>query len=233
MAMFQVILKGLYQAQMIINGLGFVSANDDPATATAIGLTRALGYVPTVPNAPATDTFLEAYLAAQTDAFQLQEIMVRNLFGATDFYTAALSGTGWAGDIVAGADADMSFVAQKLQTNRVNQDIGRGSLALTPTTEESTTPDGFLNAPSIARLQLVCDRLNEPPSFTEAGSVTDFIPTVFQKERRPVPDSNPVRHAYYFYDDPADQLAHAAVGVTWFPKDRVSSQVSRRWGKGA
>ncbi len=231
--LYQVILKGSYQNQLIINAPTFITNNETPATASAVGLARALGHPNTVPTAPQPNTFLDAYLAAQTTIFQLEEILVRNLYDVHDFYTAALSGTGWKGDIAVTTNGAVSFMASKLQTNRVRQDIGRGSMALTPMTEENYAADGSLIGGTLALLQTVCDRLNEPPSFTEGADATDFIPCVISKEKRPVPNSNPVREAYYYYTDPAVQLEHVAVGVTWMVKDRVTSQVTRKIGKGA
>lgn len=231
--LYQVILKGSYQNQLIINAPTFISSNETPATASAVGLARALGHPNTIPTAPQPDTFLEAFLAAQTTIYHLDEIMIRNLYDVNDFYTAALSGTGWAGDITVTDNGAISFLASKLQTNRVRQDIGRGSMALTPMSEQNYAADGSLIGGTLALLQAVCDRLNEPPSFTEGSDATDFIPCVISKEKRPVPNSNPVREAYYYYKDPLVQLDHVAVGVTWMVKDRATSQVSRKIGKGA
>nr|CRY95561.1 hypothetical protein [uncultured prokaryote] len=232
--LFQVILKGLYQGQQIINSLTFVSDNDNETTATGRGLAQALGYVPATPTTAANDRFFRAYLDAQTTAFQLEEVLSRNLFDVNDFYTVALSGTGWAGTQDASAQGSMSFVASKIMTNRVRQDIGRGSLALTPMVEINYLPDGTLVTGALAQLQAVCDELNQEPSWTDGTDTTQFIPAVFQKKEYDVPNSGtPPRTAYKFYPSPEEQLEHAAVGVTWNPKPRATSQTTRRIGKGA
>jgi len=232
--MYEVTLKGTYQQQQVINRLCFTSDVDTPSTTNAFALGRALGLLNVIVDGPLEDSVLEAYLACQTDLFQMDEILIRNLFNPTDFYTAALSGVTWRGSNPAGTAALMPFVASKLQTNRINTEIARGSLALTPFTEAAYDNSGVLNEGSLAVLQELCDRLNEPPSAAEDSDVTNFIPTVFQKEEYDVPDSGtPPRKAYRYYTDPAIQAEHSAVGVTWFPKNRATSQTSRRFGKGA
>jgi len=233
MSLYQVILKGSYQGQLVINAPSFITNNEAPETSTAFGLATGMGYIAVLPNEPQSDSFLEAYLGAQTDIFHLDEIMVRNLYDVNDFYTVALSGAGWNGTNPAGADGEVSFVASKLQTNRVRTDINRGSMALTPLTEESYSADGTVQAGGMAALQLVCDRLNEPISTADGEVTTDFIPAVISKEKRAVPGSSPVRYAYYFYETEAEQLEHVASGVTWNVKNRATSQVSRKIGKGA
>ena len=144
--MFEVTIQGTYLAQQIINRLTFVSDNDLASTATAFSLTRALGLQASVGLGPLTASAFHRFLQCQTDLYQITQLIVRNLFGPTDFYTAAIAGALWQGEIVAGADGDKPFVAAKIKTNRVNQDIRRGSLALTPPTEEMSDAAGVITA---------------------------------------------------------------------------------------
>lgn len=231
--MYEVTIEGRYLNQMIINRLGFVSSNDIAATATAFSLARALGIQAAVATGPLTSSVLHRYLQAQTNLYQATQLMVRNLFGPTDFWTASLSGTVWAGEAAAGVDGIMPFVAAKLRTNRVNQDIRRGTLALTALGEENYGADGVIAAGYLTVLNNLAIALNAPPTWTSGSDSTQFFPAVFQKQEYVVPNRTDGRTAWKYYADPAVQLEHTAFPVTWEPVGTLTSQVSRRIGKGA
>ena len=194
--MFEVTIQGTYLAQQIINRLTFVSDNDLASTATAFSLTRALGLQASVGLGPLTASAFHRFLQCQTDLYQITQLIVRNLFGPTDFYTAAIAGALWQGEIVAGADGDKPFVAAKIKTNRVNQDIRRGSLALTPPTEEMSDAAGVITAGYLTTLNNLCIALNAPPSWTDGTDTTQFLPAVLQKDEYEVPNRTDGRTAF-------------------------------------
>lgn len=231
---YEVTLVGTLVSEQTINRLGFVTNIDDVGSTSASALLQALGYQPAIPASPWAASVFDAYLNAQTTAFQLDEISVRNIYSVTDFLTQPVTGSGWAGKIaLAAGDRVPTFVASKLRTNRVRTDVRRGTLALTGGTEEQMEGTDEWNAAYIALLQLVADALNTPPEFSGGGTTTMYRPSVFGKERYAVPDSSPVRYAYRYYSTFADQIVHTAQNVTWSPVAAVSSQVSRKIGRGA
>lgn len=231
---FEATILGQKSGQLIVNRLNFTSSNETVETATSIGLLRALGYDPEETGSPIGATFLADFLAAQTTAYQIDEIIVRNLWSVTDFITQPVSGVGWQGAITVGSgDGLQTFIAAKLRTNRVRTDIRRGTLSLTGGTEEQTEGADVWTAGYLTLLSNVAARLNTPPSFTSGGASTQFLPSVFKKERYIVPDSDPVRFAYRYYTDFALFQANIASPVTWSAVERVTSQVSRKIGRGA
>lgn len=231
--LFELTIKGTYQNQLVMNRLNFITDNENAATANAVGLLEAAGLVPGAPTAPLTASMLHRYLQAQTDAYQMTELMARNIYDVTDFYTATVSGGGWNGEIVSGADGLMSFVAQKLRTNRVRTDIRRGTMALTPPTEEAVDAAGNLLVGQLTVLQALCTELNEPMAASEGAETTLFLPAVLKKQKYNVPDTIPQTEAYRYYPSASQQLANSAYPVVWEPVGVVTSQVSRRVGKGA
>lgn len=234
MAFYEVTLIGQRNGQMVLNRLNFSSSNPGAANSTAPNLLEALGYQPGTPGTPKPSSFLSSLMDASTSGYQLDELSARNLFSVTDFITQPLSGAGWTGTIVVAAgDATPTFVAAKLRTNRVRTDIRRGTLALTGGTEEQIEGLDNWNAAYLALLQNVANWLNVPPSHTAGATTVNFYPSVFGKERYAVPDSNPVRYAYRYWQDPVVFQDHVASPVTWSPVERVSSQVSRKIGRGA
>lgn len=231
---FEVTLIGSRNSQQVINRLNFTSNIDDAGSTSSTALLAAIGYDAGAPSAPADPSFLLAFLNAQTVAYQLLEILVRNLFSVTDFITQPVTGVGWAGAIaVAAGDATPTFVASKLRTNRVRTDVRRGTLALTGGTEEQIEGADVWSAGYIALLDAAAAELNTPPQFTGGGTTTLYRPSVFGKERYAVPGSDPVRYAYRYWEDPSTFAANAAVGVTWSSVARVTSQVSRKIGRGS
>lgn len=231
---FEVTILGQRASQLVVNRLNFTSNNETVETANAVGLLQALGYDPVDPSEPGMTSVLKAFLNAQTTAYQIDEIIVRNLWSVTDFITQPVSGVGWQGGITVGSgDALPTFVAAKLRTNRVRTDIRRGTLSITGGTEEQVEGADVWNSAYLALLDTFVTRLNAGPTYTSGGASTQFLSSVFKKERYVVPDSDPVRFAYRYYTDFALFQANIASPVTWSAVERVSSQVSRKIGRGA
>lgn len=231
---FEVTILGQKGGQLIVNRLNFTSNNETIETANAVGLLQALGYDTEGGDHPSATSFLTQFLDAQTVSYQIDEIVVRNLWSVTDFITQPVSGTDWQGTIAVGAgDGLQMFIASKLRTNRVRTDIRRGTLSLTGGTEEQTEGADVWTSGYMTLLQEVAAALNAGPTFTSGGASTQFLPSVFKKERYVVPDSDPVRFAYRYYTDFALFQANIASPVTWSAVERVTSQVSRKIGRGA
>lgn len=231
---FEVTIIGDVISEQVINRLNFTSSNEDPLTATSLGLLQGLGYTPSDPSVIAPTSFFGRYLSAQTTAFRVNEIIVRNLFSVFDFMTQPVTGSDWQGVIEIGSgDRLPTFVASKLRTNRIRTDVRRGTLSLTGGTEEQLEGTDVWNSAYMAFLTDLATAINTGVTFTSGASSTNFIPSVFGKEKYPVPGSDPVRYAYRYFKDFSLFQAHAAVGVTWAPVARVSSQVTRKIGRGA
>lgn len=233
---YVVTIMGTCTGGAVMNQLSFLSDIDDPTTTNAFGLLQALGYNPLLPTAPTVGTVLQRLLGAQTVLYQMQEIQVRSLTSVIDFITQPVTGAGWAGAIaVPAGDQVPSFVAARIRTNRVRTDIRRGTLSLTGGIEENIDAGDQWGVSYVALLQAACNALNAVKSYTIGSVTTVFRNAVFQKERyisRPGgPDLSP-RYAYRYYTDETEFLENTAVGVTWSPQAKVSSQNSRKIGRG-
>jgi len=180
---------------------------------------------------------LWALLAAQTVRYSMREIQVRSLTSVIDFITQPLLTEFWSGTIpVPTEDQAVNFVASRLRTNRVRTDIRRGTLALSGGTEEMIETGDKWNAAYMPLLGQAAFRLNEPHTYTVGEVTTTFRNAVFQKEKyvsRPGGMNLSPRYAYRYYTDEEEFLAHTAVGVTWSAVEDVSSQVTRKFGRGA
>jgi hypothetical protein len=231
---FEVTILGQRAGQLVVNRLNFTSSNETVETANSLGLLQALGYDPNDAPTPVTGSVFSRLMLAQTTAYSVDEIIVRNLWSVPDFVTQPVTGVDWSGLItVASGDALPTFVAAKLRTNRVRTDIRRGTLSITGGTEEQVEGADVWTAGYVALLDNVAAALNAPPTFTSGGASTQFLPSVFKKEDYVVPGSDPVRKAYRYYTDFALFQANVASPVTWSSVERVTSQVSRKIGRGA
>jgi len=231
---YVVTIMGELQAQLVMNQLTFLSDIDDPTTTNAYGLLQSLGFDPMDTSAPIPNSVLDTLLQAQTTAYQMNEIVVRSLTSVIDFITQPVTGVSWAGGITVGTgDRAPTFVAARIRTNRVRTDIRRGTLALTPPTEENIDASGNLLVGQLTVLQALCTELNEPMATSEGAETTLFLPAVLKKQKYTVPDTIPPTEAYRYYSTASAQLANAAYPVVWEPVGQVTSQVSRRVGKGA
>lgn len=230
---FEVTIQGSYRSQLIINRLTFWNSLTTPSVSASFPLARALGFDPTAVGDPVVDSVFEKFLAPQTQYYQMEKVFIRNLYDVTDFYTMLPVGVGWAGAIPAStAGSASSFVAQKIRTNRIRTDVRSATLALTPPSEGTYDVDGVLTGGHVLLLQDLCDYLNAPPQFTDGLDTGIFVPAVFKKEKY-VPDGNePDEYAYRYPDDIDTLFETSAIGVTWSPVARVSTQTSRRIGKG-
>lgn len=233
--LFEVTIRGTYAGQMVINRINMVSTNDLAATASAFGLLHALGCDPADTEQPRLNSFFDFFTKAQTEAYQITVITARNPYSNLDFITVPVGGPNWAGQIVvASGDGSFSFVAQKLKTNRIRADIRAGTMALTPPSEEDMEGNHALTVLQRSRLAAVGGALNVWPSYTVGADVTSFEPAIVKKEKY-VPDPDkPEKVAYrYKKDDEAGQLELTAHPVLWEAVATVTSQTSRRIGKGA
>lgn len=231
---FEVTIRGTFQGQMIINRLNMVSTNDLPTTASAYGLVHALGADPADAAEPRANSFFARFLAAQTNGYQMVMITARNIYSVTDFITVPVAGVDWAGGlVVAAGDGSLSFVAQKLRTNRIRSDIRAGTMALTPPTEEDIEGANSLTVTAKSRLSGIALVLNAWPSYTSGADVTSFEPAVVKKQEYTPDPAKPEKKAYrYIPLDEAAQLAQTAHPVQWEAVGTVTSQTSRRIGKG-
>lgn len=232
---YKVTILGRLASQLVVNGLTFISDVDEPTATNAYGLLQAMGFNPADVTEPVPGKLFDAILAASTVSYNIEEIQVRNLYSVIDFITQPVAGVGWSGQIaLPTGDRLPTFVASKIKTNRVRTDIRAGSLALTGGTEEQTEGADKWNSAYQALLTDVCAALNAPPSQTVGVTTVNFRPSVLQKEEYVVnPGDEKERTAYRYWATEDEQLQHAAVGVAWGVSDDVTSQVTRKIGRGA
>jgi hypothetical protein len=230
MAIYEVTILGTYLSQQIVNRLNFVSDINVTDT-SAVNLGRALGYNAATPTLPTALSVLARFCLAQTTTYVLTGLMFRDIYSVIDFYSVATSGANWAGTLASGTTANLSFVTQKIRTNRVRTDIKAGTLALTPPLENAADSQGNLDGATLTLLGNLCTALNLPPAYVGTDTV-NFRPAVCSKQAYFPDPEDETKVAYRYWPTHDEQIAHTAVPVTWSAVGRLSSQTSRRIGNG-
>jgi len=226
--LFEVEIYATFRGKPTVSQLTFASDVDDVGTTNALALAQAMGYQTSLPDTPGDESVLLAMVNAATSDYVMKELFVRSLYNVSDFVTFVLDTAGYTGAVVPGAGTKMvAFTAMKLRTNRVRTDIRRGTLALTPYTEGSSSDGLNWDGAAITAMTAVCTALNAPPHWPLVDPVTTYRPCIISKERyvsRAGGENLSPRYAYRYYEDEEEQFQHVAIGVTWSPVTRIRSQ---------
>lgn len=227
MSIYGVTVRGSFAAQVLINVFSYISTGTPGTDTGSFALASALGFVAV--GSPAeypADTVLSHWKDLLVSTFSFQEIEVANLYDPTDFYVRPML------PVVVGSfatESEAPFVSYGLQTNRVTRAVRRGTKRLGGVPESEVGSQGLLTDTARSSLNSLAIAMSEVLSYTSGGASLSFSPSVLSYEKYTTPLGN---SAYRPYATESDQLAHAAVGVSWSSYPTVRSQVSRQYGRG-
>lgn len=192
----------------------------------AAALVSAMGLEPTAGTFP-VGTIGAAMQALANTIVTWRQVLSRNVYDPTDFidlpYSPVAQGTS-TGECLSPINAF------GLRSNRTRLDIGRGYKRFPGVSEAASGGGGILVSGTLTALDALAALMTDTLTFTD-GSLTDtFLPVVVQKQKYTTPSG---KDAYRYYPTESEQLTKLAVGVTWESYDRVRSQVSRQYGRGA
>lgn len=207
-----------------VNTFHYTTQSVPAAVSLSFGLTAAMGFVDGV--TPQVDDLYGDWKLAVSDQLQFDEVQVRAVYDVTDFYTLPLvsNNTG----AVTGKHYPTS-VCYPVQSSRVRQDIRRGNRRFAGVVDLSVNNDGVLTAAQVTKMEAVAAAMTTPLAYDDEGNTLSYTPVVISKEAYLTPSGNT---AYKYYADEASQLNHLATGILWTPKDRTSTQTSRKYGRG-
>jgi hypothetical protein len=156
----------------------------------------------------------------------ITEVQAKAVFSSTDFYTLPLS-TGNIG--IQTGDASPSFMAYALQTNRVRSDVRRGNRRLAGVAELNLNAFGVVTTEHLAVVALLGEEFSNVLTYDDEGNTLSYTPAVVSKELYQTPSGG---DAYRYYATESEQAEHLATGVAWTPKPLVTTQVTRKRGRG-
>lgn len=228
MPLYEVVAQQVYFNQVIINVWNYVSEGTPAATSGSFLLLRGMGFIPDNAVYP-TGTVFDAVRALQPNTLAYSQVLSRDVYSTTDFwenpYVVRPAG-------LLSAEGLSPAIAYGLRTNRVRADIRRGQKRIAGVTESASGAGGVLTPGTQAAVATIAARMSAPIVVDDSGNTVTFIPCVVKKEKYLVPDSNPPRFAYRYYEDEEEQLDNVATGVIWQGYTQTRTQTSRQYGRG-
>lgn len=228
MAIYEVTLRGSYFGQETINRWDYVSSGTPGGTNAPIALIEQMGGVPIGDTFPSGTIFLNIR-GNVADNYHFEGVQIVNLYDPADFYEFIYSPP-----IVGEVDASEGLSpinAFGFVSNQVTRAIRKGHKRFAGVPEAAVGDGGVLTGTAITAMTALAVAMSAVLVDDTEGSSLHFTPAILSKEKH-APDSRHAKEWYSFYATEADQLAHAAVGVSWAVMPDVRSQVSRQYGRG-
>lgn len=229
MAILEATLTQSYYNQLVINRWHYVSEGATGAVSATFGLMSAMGFIPPTasPWRFTANSLADFMQALQSNALEYKALYIRNLYDPTDFIETAYNPNVKG---IAAGEACSPVLAYAVRSNRVRTDIRRGSKRFGGVVESNVGAGGTVVSEGATYLAAVASVMSNTLSYTDGGASLTFKPTVLGLQEYTTPAGN---RAYRTYATEAQQLDHAASGVTFTPVSTVRSQVSRQYGSGA
>jgi len=192
-------------------------------------IAQKLGVDPNDLSEPFDGSFLHDLMTHFAIGGGLDQIYIRDVYNVNDFFVTPLSGTGWSG-AAAAATALSSIMAATATSSRTRQDIRAGQKRL-PAPQEASVDgyDGALTAGALADIQVTMDILDDGLDITISLVNHFFANAIVKKEKYTTPSG---KKAAKYYADPEVQFTKIAYPVTWTVNPYVSSQDTRKRGRG-
>jgi len=224
-------LQGRYFGQLVINRFQFISSSDVDARDGCQALANALGAVDTA-GVVQTNPFPAGTLMGSLEILQVPALEYIAMEVLTPYDPFGLFErifpAGTTGDNQAGDDNLAPFVACSIRSDRVRRDVRRGFKRFCGLTEADITATGLV-ATTLGRLGDIATSI----SGTITGDA-DTLNVAFQSAVVPlkrVPGSDPPQ--YELFDNESLAVSASAFPLTYEAEDKVTTQNSRKIGRGA
>lgn len=225
MALFEVMLRQLYDSKPCINRWNYVSSGTPASVALSFGLLSAFGGIP----APITSEFPDDSVMASLANLQnldtrFVELVVENLYDPLDFYTVPYAPEQKG---LTSGEPMSRFLAYGFQSNRVRTDIRRGNKRFVGCSETYVGDKGVITSTGVDAMTPVAVAMSEVLEYDDEGNTLTYTPVVLSLEKHD-PDAEHDDFWYKKYATLALQLDHTAVGITWTPKPSATTQNTRK-----
>lgn len=228
MSLYEVVLNQTYFAQECVNRWNYGCVGEPVGVTGSFGLTFALGAIlEGDPLDLPVGGFMATLQALQNSQVVFVDLLVRNVYDPTDFYTYA-----WTTPIVGGvAGGGVSpTVAFGFRTNRLRADIRRGQKRFVGVSLSDDANGGLFTGTTVTRMNAMAAKMSEVLEYTGGGNSLQFSPAVCKRERYTTPAGNP---AYRYFASESTQATNSVGPVTWERLVDSRTQGSRQYGRGA
>jgi hypothetical protein len=226
--LLEVVSFQTFASQQCINRWNYQSNQSDTVAGQSVALVNAL-FGPVSGDPLVFDSVSVGYYLQllQSLGVRFDAVSARAVYADADFYELvyAVNITGQ----VSG-EAQSPSQAYGFRSDRVLQSIRRGTKRFVGVTDTLLDQNGVVNSAGVALMEDVAFEMSQNITVSIGGVSTTFTPCVVQKEVF-VPEGKAYKSSRY-YLDPAVQLEHTALGVTWQAYPTVRTQVSRQYGRG-
>ncbi len=228
MPVYSLKIAQTYNGQQCINEWHYLGSGTPAAVTMSFALASAFGCIESG-GAYDPGTPFGSMKAFQTTDVSYQEVITKNLYSVTDFYTTAFA-VGAHGDSSNASGAQPSFMAYPFRTNRVRTDIRRGQKRYVGIAEANVDNFGTIAGATFTALAAHAALLSDNLTYDDEGNTLTFSPCVIQLKKDVTDPDNP---KYIPWPTEAEQLAHLAQGVVWTALPAVTTQNSRKIGRGS
>jgi len=228
MPIMEAALRGDYHGQEIINRWNFIASGTPASVTLSFALAYAMGLVRSdvPPNYP-TPGYYNTIAALQAPSFAYRELVTKDIFSVTDFYTNPYIN----GEVgLSSGEGQSPINAYGFRTNRVRADIARGTKRIAGVTEGATQEGGEFTTGAQGLMNAVASLMSDNIEYDDEGNTITFTPCIVGKEKYTTPSG---KTAYRYYATETLQLAHIAQGISWEIYTTVRGQGSRQYGKGS
>lgn len=220
---YEITLKGLFKGNVVVNRWNYVSSGTPGSVLGSFGLANAFGIAPI---GAATTVFGRLKtLVATSMAFT--DYKVAALYDPEDFYSAPFS---VAQIGLLSGEAQGPVNALGFRSNQVTTEIDRGTKRFAGVSENSSGDGGILtNAFMSGDMFPFAALMSAVLTYDDVGNTISYSPCILSRQPY-VTDSG--KTAYRIWPTEAEQLAHAAIGITWEPYAETRGQGTRQYRRG-
>lgn len=230
MPLYEVTLEQSYYGQQCINRWNYQAPTIPAGSSGAFLAIVAMGAVED-DDTPAFDasTILGQMKAMQSEGALFVQMIAKNIYSNTDFYTYAFPPNTRGSN--AAADGLPVVCAWGLTSNRTRADIRRAQKRIAGITENMVDAGGTLTVSGLSAGQALGNLMGNPNTATVESVTTVFNPIVCGREK--YHPEGKTTWAYKYYPTEVEQLEHIASVTDFTVKPNVRTQVSRQFGRGA
>lgn len=186
------------------------------------------------PGTPGAGGLIAKLLAMMSQSVTITAITARDVYSVTDFYTRVVS---LEGGIV--STPISTFNAFGFQTDRTRSDIRRGAARFPGPITTQIENSGNFNAATRTLMGAVAAELSAQQTLASGVNSAVANPVVVSKQKYYPgcdPDNVPCepgkKPAYRYYDTWEQQELHIMRDITWSPVYEMTTQNSRKVGRG-
>jgi len=229
MALYEITLEQQYFGQQIINRWNYQSGAAPEGVSGAFKAVVGMGAAPDTDIEPfGPDTILGKLKDAQSTSVQFVQMIAKNLYSVTDFFTYAFPPNTTGNN--AGSDPLSPTQAFGFTSDRTRSDIRRAQKRFVGLSESQVVAGGVIESATAAALQELGDTMADINAVPAGVGAMLFTPYVFGREEYTTPSG---KSAYKYYATEAEQLEHIALITAWTLKTQTRTQTSRQYGRGS